>query len=87
MKQCVAGAYVEKSVLFWPDLIVESTALRIHWPEWSGIHNTFPQNKKVAGRGGKVAGNARKETEKELGRSVISKQNLLNKEDKLALED
>jgi hypothetical protein len=50
MKQCVAGAYVEKSVLFWPDLIVESTAL-------------------------------------ELGRSVISKQNLLNKDDKLALED
>ncbi len=49
--------------------------------------DTFPQNKKVARRGGKVAGNARKETEKELGRSVISKQNLLNKDDKLALED
>ncbi len=49
--------------------------------------DTFPQNKKVARRGGKVAGNARKETEKELGRSVISKQNLLVKDDKLALED
>ena len=49
--------------------------------------DTFPQNKKVARRGGKVAGNARKETEKELGRSVISKQNLLNKDNKLALED
>ncbi len=49
--------------------------------------DTFPQNKKVARRGGKVAGNARKETEKELGRSVISKQNLLDKDDKLALED
>ena len=49
--------------------------------------DTFPQNKKVARRGGKVAGNARKETEKELGRSVISKKNLLNKDDKLALED
>jgi len=49
--------------------------------------DTFPQNKKVAGRGGKVAGNARKETEKELGRSVISKKNLLDKDDKLALED
>jgi len=49
--------------------------------------DTFPKNKKVARRGGKVSGNARKETEKELGRSVISKQNLLDKDDKLALED
>jgi len=31
-------------------------------------------NKKVAKRGGGVAGNARKQTEKELGESVISKQ-------------
>ena len=49
--------------------------------------DTFPQNKKVARRGGKVAGTARKETEKELGRSVISKKNLLDKDDKLALEE
>jgi len=49
--------------------------------------DTFPQSKKVARRGGKVAGTARKETEKELGRSVISKKNLLDKDDKLALED
>ncbi len=39
---------------------------------------TFNKSKDVASRGGKVAGNARKETEKELGRSVISKQNFLN---------
>ena len=39
---------------------------------------TFDKNKEVARRGGKVAGGARKETEKELGRSVISKQNFLN---------
>lgn len=32
-------------------------------------------NKKVATRGGKVAGNARKETEKELGKSIISQNN------------
>jgi len=38
---------------------------------------TFPENKKVARRGGKVAGNARKDTEKELGRSVISKENYM----------
>lgn len=40
--------------------------------------NSFEDNKKVARRGGKVAGNARKDTEKELGRSIISKTNHLN---------
>lgn len=35
------------------------------------------KNKTVARRGGNVAGNARKQTEKELGRSVISKGNYL----------
>ena len=39
--------------------------------------DTFDKNKSVAKRGGKVAGNARKETEKELGRSVVSKENYL----------
>ncbi len=39
----------------------------------AGLH----ESKKVAQRGGKVAGNARKETEKELGRSVITKKNLI----------
>jgi hypothetical protein len=34
-------------------------------------------HKKVAKRGGKVAGNARKEAEKELGRSVMSNKNFL----------
>lgn len=38
---------------------------------------TFTGSKKVAKRGGKVAGTARKETEKELGRSVISGDNYL----------
>ncbi|MFA5211053.1 MAG: Bro-N domain-containing protein [Patescibacteria group bacterium] len=36
------------------------------------------ENKKVAKRGGKVAGNARKEAEKEIGKSLISKENHLN---------
>ena len=40
---------------------------------------TFPKNKQVAKRGGRVAGNARRETEKELGESIISKQNFLDK--------
>ncbi len=37
----------------------------------------MPENKKVAKRGGSVAGTARKEAEKELGRSVISDKNHL----------
>ena len=43
--------------------------------------DSFKKSKNVAIRGGKVAGNARKETEKELGRSIISKQNYITKED------
>ncbi|MBL7031520.1 MAG: Bro-N domain-containing protein [Candidatus Marinimicrobia bacterium] len=39
--------------------------------------DTFPENKKVAKRGGSVAGTARKESEKELGRPVSSKKNYL----------
>ena len=39
--------------------------------------HTFVGSKKVAKRGGKVAGTARKETEKELGRSVVSGDNYL----------
>jgi DNA-damage-inducible protein D len=47
---------------------------------------TFTENKKVAKRGGKVAGNALKETEKELGRGVSSKQNFLNNDNQLKLD-
>ena len=36
----------------------------------------------AAKRGGKVAGNARKETEKELGRPVTSKKNYISKPEK-----
>jgi len=39
--------------------------------------DTFVKNKKVAERGGNVAGNARKQTEKEIGRSVVSPKNYL----------
>jgi DNA-damage-inducible protein D len=41
--------------------------------------DTFEKNKKVAKRGGSVAGTARKETERELGRSVVSPENFLPK--------
>lgn len=40
---------------------------------------TFDKSKTVAKRGGKVAGTARKKAEEELGRSVVTKQNYLNK--------
>lgn len=43
--------------------------------------DTMPKHKSVAKRGGKVAGNARKETEKELGHSIISSENYLSKGD------
>ena len=39
---------------------------------------SFDDNKKVARRGGKVDGVARKETEKELGHTIISSQNYLD---------
>ncbi|MEW6600723.1 MAG: Bro-N domain-containing protein [Nitrospirota bacterium] len=45
--------------------------------------DTFKKSKKVAKRGGGVAGIARKETEKELGRSIISKQNYLPTKNKI----
>ena len=40
--------------------------------------DTFDKNKKVARRGGNVAGVARQQTETELGRSIISDQNFLS---------
>lgn len=39
---------------------------------------SFKQSKDIAKRGGKVAGIARKETEKELGRSIVSSGNFLS---------
>ena len=48
---------------------------------------TFNESKKVAKRGGNVAGIARKETEKELGRKVSTPKNYLPDKDKPLLED
>jgi prophage antirepressor-like protein len=45
--------------------------------------DTFKKSKKVARRGGSVAGTARKETEKELGRSIVSKHNYLPKKNNI----
>src|SRR3989339_2208595 len=42
----------------------------------------YPQVEDAAKRGGRVAGNARKETEKELGRPITSKENYLSEPEK-----
>jgi DNA-damage-inducible protein D len=47
---------------------------------------SFSKSKDVAKRGGRVAGNARKEAEQELGRPVISKGNYLSKHKKKKLK-
>lgn len=49
--------------------------------------NGMKENKKVAQRGGKVAGNARKETEKEIGTSIISEKNYLELNKKNTLKN
>lgn len=48
---------------------------------------TFNDNKNVAKRGGSVAGNARKETEKELGRGISSNKNFLGNDGQLKLDE
>ena len=47
---------------------------------------TFDESKDVSQRGGKVAGNARKETEKEIGRKVVSDKNYLSGDQDLEIE-
>ena len=48
----------------------------------------YPEVEGAAKRGGRVAGNARKETEQELGRPITSKENYLSEpEKKKKLED
>lgn len=49
--------------------------------------DSFDKNKQVAKRGGNVAKNARINTEKELGRSVISKDNFIENTTKKIVED
>lgn len=49
--------------------------------------DNFEKNKQVAKRGGNVAKNARIDTEKELGRSVISEDNFLENSDKSLIAD
>ena len=56
------------------NMLGERSTTEIHRQENS---EGIPKLKQDANRGGKIAGNARKELEKELGRSVVSKKNFL----------
>ena len=47
---------------------------------------TFDQNKQVATRGGNVAGNARQNAEKELGRPISTNKNYLSESEKRKLK-
>lgn len=49
--------------------------------------DTFAESKQVARRGGNVAGVARRETERELGHSVVSDQNFLDRNPDGLIED
>ncbi len=49
--------------------------------------DTFDKSKKIAKRGGKVAGNARLQTEKELGRPISTNKNFLPKSNLLELDE
>ena len=65
------------------NMLGERSTTEIHRQENS---KGIPKLKSDAIRGGKIAGGARKQLEKELGRSIISKKNFLkNKEDKKRL--
>jgi len=57
-------------------MLGEKSTTEIHRQENS---EGLPKLKQDAGRGGKIAGNARKELEKELGRSIVSGKNYLQK--------
>ena len=61
-------------------MLGERATTEIHCQENS---EGVPKLKKDANRGGRIAGNARKELEKELGRSVISKKNYIYGGDKI----
>ena len=58
------------------NMLGERSTTEIHRQEES---RGVPKLKKDAERGGRIAGNARKALEKELGRSVVSKKNFLKK--------
>lgn len=65
-------------------MLGEKSTTEIHKLEKS---EGVPKLKQDAHRGGRVAGNARKELEKELGKSVVSKENYLKKPNRKQLPE
>lgn len=57
------------------NMLAEATTTEI---SKSAEPQTFEENKKVARRGGRIAGNARKEIEMDTGKSVITKKNAVD---------
>lgn len=57
------------------NMLAEATTTEI---SKSAEPKTFEENKKVARRGGRIAGNARKEIEMDTGKSVITKKNAVD---------
>jgi len=65
-------------------MLGERSTTEIHRQEKSiGV----PKLKSDANRGGKIAGNARIELEKELGKSIISKKNYISQKKAIKIED
>ncbi len=65
-------------------MLGEKSTTEIHKLEQS---EGVPKLKQDAHRGGRVAGNARKELEKEIGKSVVSKDNFLKKQNRKQLPE
>lgn len=64
-------------------MLGERSTIEIHKNENSSGVKKLKEDSKI---GGRIAGNARKELEKKLGRSVVSKKNFLKKDEKNNIE-
>ena len=58
------------------NMLAEATTTEISKKE---SPNIFDESKKIAVQGGTVAGNTRKDIEKQLGKSIVSPENFLQK--------
>jgi hypothetical protein len=65
-------------------MLGEASTTEIHKTENS---KGVPKLKQDANRGGKIAGNARKELEKELKRPIVSKKNYLSQKPNIILSN
>ena len=78
------SAYIERIIKISRPYLEETFPNKKRYNEFLQTVNVLKENKKVAKRGGNVAGVARKQTEKELGRTIISEDNFLPENKKLS---